>query len=136
MGLKLLANKAKGKRPIIEEEDSDFAPPLTKCGRAPPKKKTKVGVQEKKAEDVSGKNENVGGAIRTEVWDYKFSPSEFYRSKCFCTSNFSVIHNIKNTLSNDGLMVVGGLLMTFTHNGYLQNSVFLVAFQDLFQLLL
>ncbi|KAM6574310.1 hypothetical protein CsatA_022637 [Cannabis sativa] len=67
MGLKSLANKAKGKRPIIEEEDSYFAPPLTKRGRAPPKKKTKVGVQEKMAEDVYGKNNNVGAAVQTEV---------------------------------------------------------------------
>ncbi|KAM6577028.1 hypothetical protein CsatB_028865 [Cannabis sativa] len=99
MDLKSLANKAKGKRPIIEDEDSDFAPPLTKRGRAPPKKKSKVGVQEKMTEDVAGKNDNAGGVIRTEVWDYKFSPSDFYRSKCVCTSNFSVIDNIKNTLS-------------------------------------
>ncbi|KAM6595808.1 hypothetical protein CsatA_006332 [Cannabis sativa] len=68
MGLKSLANKAKGKRPFIEEEDSDFAPPLTKRGRAPPKKKTKVRVQEKMAEDVYGKNNNVGVAVRTEVF--------------------------------------------------------------------
>ncbi|KAM6584080.1 hypothetical protein CsatB_011082 [Cannabis sativa] len=74
MGLKSLANKAKGKCPIIEEEDSDFAPPLTKRGRAPPKKKTKVGVQEKMVEDVYGKNNNVGAAVRTEVAnELKFS---------------------------------------------------------------
>ena len=77
MGLKSLANKAKGKRPFIEEEDSDFAPPLTKRGRAPPKKKTKVRVQEKMAEDVYGKNNNVGAAVRTEVcfrFHFRFPP--------------------------------------------------------------
>ena len=34
-----------------------------------------------------------------QVWDCKFSPSDFYRSKCVCTSIYSVIDNIKNTLS-------------------------------------
>ncbi|XP_060964757.1 uncharacterized protein LOC115713456 [Cannabis sativa] len=34
-----------------------------------------------------------------QVWDCKFSPSDFYRSKCVCTSVYSVINNIKNTLS-------------------------------------
>ncbi|KAM6570500.1 hypothetical protein CsatB_018485 [Cannabis sativa] len=66
-GFEITSYKAKGKRPFIEEEDSNFAPPLTKRGRAPPKKKTKVGVQEKMAEDVYGKNNNVGAAVRTEV---------------------------------------------------------------------
>ncbi|KAM6580899.1 hypothetical protein CsatA_004673 [Cannabis sativa] len=85
MGVKSLANKNKGKRPVIEEGDSDFAPPLSKCGRAPPKKKSKVGAQEKIAQDVSEKNDHVGGGLQSEVWDNKFSPSDFYRSKCVCT---------------------------------------------------
>ncbi|KAM6566509.1 hypothetical protein CsatA_025637 [Cannabis sativa] len=43
MGLKSLANRNKGKRPVVEEDDSDFAPPLSKREGAPPKKKSKVG---------------------------------------------------------------------------------------------
>ncbi|KAM6577996.1 hypothetical protein CsatB_029833 [Cannabis sativa] len=83
MGLKSLANKAKGKRPFIEEEDSDFAPPLTKRGRAPPKKKTKVRVQEKMAEDVYGKNNNVGAAVRTEGFE---TSAYFHLHGSLCTA--------------------------------------------------
>ncbi|KAM6597285.1 hypothetical protein CsatA_007809 [Cannabis sativa] len=99
MGLKSLANKVKGKRPIIEEEDSDFTPPLTKRGRPHPKKKSKLSVEEKMVDEVSGKKGSVAADVRTEVWDYKFSPSDYYRSKCVCTSLFYVIDNIKKTLS-------------------------------------
>ncbi|XP_060973327.1 uncharacterized protein LOC133028955 [Cannabis sativa] len=99
MGLKSLANKAKGKRPIVEEEDSDFAPPLTKRGRPHAKKKSKLSVEEQMVEEISSKKASVAAEVRTEVWDYKFSPSDYYRSKCVCTSLFSVIDNIKKILS-------------------------------------
>ncbi|KAM6583334.1 hypothetical protein CsatB_010336 [Cannabis sativa] len=67
MGLKSLANKAKGKRPIIEEEDSDFDHPLTKRGRPHPKKKSKLSVEEKIVDEVSGKKASVATEVRTEV---------------------------------------------------------------------
>ncbi|XP_060960867.1 uncharacterized protein LOC133031398 [Cannabis sativa] len=88
MGLKSLANKAKGKRPIIEEEDSDFAPPLTKLS-------TFLFIL------VSIRFQIFAVYIRmvVSVWDYKFSPYDYYRSKCVCTNLFSIIDNIKKTLS-------------------------------------
>ncbi|KAM6560065.1 hypothetical protein CsatA_029304 [Cannabis sativa] len=47
MGLKFVANRNKGKRPVVQDDDSDFAPQLSKRERAPPKKKSKVAAHEK-----------------------------------------------------------------------------------------
>ncbi|KAM6574715.1 hypothetical protein CsatA_023042 [Cannabis sativa] len=68
MGFKSLANRNNGKRPVVEEDDSDFAPPLSKRERPPPKKKSKVAAQEKIPEDVSQKNDQVGGGLRSQVY--------------------------------------------------------------------
>ncbi|KAM6547857.1 hypothetical protein CsatB_019533 [Cannabis sativa] len=46
MGHKSFANKAKGKRPVIDDDDSDFAPLVAKGGRRPVKKKSKVSLPE------------------------------------------------------------------------------------------
>ncbi|KAM6588074.1 hypothetical protein CsatA_010679 [Cannabis sativa] len=42
MELKSVANRNKGKRPVVQDGDSDFAPQLSKRERAPPQKKSKV----------------------------------------------------------------------------------------------
>uniref|UniRef100_A0A803QG24 RNase H type-1 domain-containing protein n=1 Tax=Cannabis sativa TaxID=3483 RepID=A0A803QG24_CANSA len=42
MGHKLVANNAKGKRPVIDNNDFDFAPPMAKGGRRPMKKRSKL----------------------------------------------------------------------------------------------
>ncbi|KAM6542391.1 hypothetical protein CsatB_006838 [Cannabis sativa] len=55
MGLKSLTNRIKGKRLVVEEDDSDFAPPLSKLGRAPLKKKSKVAAHEKIPQDDAKK---------------------------------------------------------------------------------
>ncbi|KAM6543354.1 hypothetical protein CsatB_007801 [Cannabis sativa] len=47
MGLKSVANRNKGKRPVVQDDDSDFAPQLSKRERAPPKKKSKVVAHER-----------------------------------------------------------------------------------------
>ncbi|KAM6558683.1 hypothetical protein CsatA_027922 [Cannabis sativa] len=48
MGLKsIIANRNKGKRPVVQDDDSDFAPQLSKRERAHPKKKSKVAAHEK-----------------------------------------------------------------------------------------
>uniref|UniRef100_A0A803PXX3 Uncharacterized protein n=1 Tax=Cannabis sativa TaxID=3483 RepID=A0A803PXX3_CANSA len=47
MSLKSLSNKAKGKHPIIEDDDSNFAPPVTKLDRPPLKKESKSNEAEK-----------------------------------------------------------------------------------------
>ncbi|XP_060974893.1 uncharacterized protein LOC133039862 [Cannabis sativa] len=99
MGKKTLANKSKGKRPILEDYDSDFDAPMPKRGRPHSSKKTKLNLEEHTVPEISGKKTLASAEDRTQVWDYKFSPSDFYRSKCVCTSVFSVIDNIKNTLS-------------------------------------
>ncbi|KAM6586584.1 hypothetical protein CsatA_009189 [Cannabis sativa] len=65
--LKSLANRNKGKRPVVEEEDSNFAPPLSKRGRAPPKKKSKVAAQEKIPQDDAQKNDQDGVGLRYQV---------------------------------------------------------------------
>ncbi|KAM6566093.1 hypothetical protein CsatA_025221 [Cannabis sativa] len=82
MGKKTLANKSKGKRPILEDYDSDFDAPLTKRGRSHSSKKTKLNVEEQTVPEISGKKSCASAEDRTQVWDYKFSPSDFYRSKC------------------------------------------------------
>ncbi|KAM6555187.1 hypothetical protein CsatB_015949 [Cannabis sativa] len=102
MGKKSLANKSKGKRPIIDDFDSDFEAPMPKRVRPHSSKKTKLNLEEHTLPEISGKKfqKSITHAEdRTEVWDCKFSPSDFYRSKCVCTSVYSVIDNIKNTLS-------------------------------------
>ncbi|KAM6546218.1 hypothetical protein CsatB_026954 [Cannabis sativa] len=98
MGKKTLANKSKCKRPIVEEYDSDFDAPLTKRGTPHTSKKSKLNVEEQTVQEISGKKASASAEVRTDVWDYKFSPSDYYRSKCVCTSLFSVIDNIKKTL--------------------------------------
>ncbi|KAM6587527.1 hypothetical protein CsatA_010132 [Cannabis sativa] len=102
MGKKSLANKSKGKRPIIDDFDSDFEAPMPKRVRPHSSKKTKLNLEEHTVPEISGKKfqKSITHAEdRTQVWDCKFSPSDFYRSKCVCTSVYSVIDNIKNTLS-------------------------------------
>ncbi|KAM6554433.1 hypothetical protein CsatB_015195 [Cannabis sativa] len=102
MGKKSLANKSKGKRPIIDDFDSDFEAPMPKRVRPHSSKKSKLNLEEPTLPEISGKKfqKSITHAEdRTEVWDCKFSPSDFYRSKCVCTSVYSVIDNIKNTLS-------------------------------------
>uniref|UniRef100_A0A803NL31 Uncharacterized protein n=1 Tax=Cannabis sativa TaxID=3483 RepID=A0A803NL31_CANSA len=44
--VKYLVNKSKGKRPIIEDDDSDFAQPTKKSDHRPVKKKSMVNVAE------------------------------------------------------------------------------------------
>ncbi|KAM6571501.1 hypothetical protein CsatA_015581 [Cannabis sativa] len=46
MGHKSFANKAKGKRPVIDDDDSDFAPLVAKGSHRPVKKKSKVSLPE------------------------------------------------------------------------------------------
>ncbi|XP_060964365.1 uncharacterized protein LOC133033544 [Cannabis sativa] len=102
MGKKSLANKSKGKRPINDDFDSDFEAPMPKRVRPHSSKKSKLNLEEPTLPEISGKKfqKSITHAEdRTEVWDCKFSPSDFYRSKCVCTSVYSVINNIKNTLS-------------------------------------
>ncbi|KAM6561999.1 hypothetical protein CsatB_021997 [Cannabis sativa] len=67
MELKSLANRNKGKRPVVEEDDSDFAPPLSKRGRDLSKKKSKVAAHEKIPQDDAQKNDQDGVSLR-----YKF----------------------------------------------------------------
>ncbi|KAM6577607.1 hypothetical protein CsatB_029444 [Cannabis sativa] len=55
MGLKTVANRNKGKCPVVENGDSDFAPQLSKRERAPPKKKSKVAAHEKLSHDPAQK---------------------------------------------------------------------------------
>ncbi|KAM6556202.1 hypothetical protein CsatB_003221 [Cannabis sativa] len=67
MGLKSLANRNKGKRPVVEEDDSDFALPLSKRGQAPPKKKSKVAAHEKIPQDDAQKNDQDGVGLRYQI---------------------------------------------------------------------
>ncbi|KAM6596048.1 hypothetical protein CsatA_006572 [Cannabis sativa] len=67
MELKSLANRNKGRQPVVEEDDSDFAPPLSKRGRAPPKKKSKVAAHEKIPQDDAQKNNQDGVGLRYKV---------------------------------------------------------------------
>ncbi|KAM6577619.1 hypothetical protein CsatB_029456 [Cannabis sativa] len=67
MELKSLPNRNKGKRPVVEEDDSDFVPPLSKRGRALPKKKSKVATNEKILQDDAKKNDQDGVGLRYKV---------------------------------------------------------------------
>ncbi|KAM6569473.1 hypothetical protein CsatB_017458 [Cannabis sativa] len=67
MELKSLANRNKGKQAVVEEDDSDFAPLLSKHGRAPPKKKSKVAAHEKIPQDDAQKNNQDGVGLRYKV---------------------------------------------------------------------
>ncbi|KAM6588235.1 hypothetical protein CsatA_010840 [Cannabis sativa] len=67
MELKSLANRNKGKRPVVEEDDFDFAPPLSKRGRALPKKKSKVVAHEKIPQDDAQKNDQDGVGLQYKV---------------------------------------------------------------------
>ncbi|KAM6586670.1 hypothetical protein CsatA_009275 [Cannabis sativa] len=67
MELKSLTNRNNGKRPVVEEDDSDFAPPLSKRGRALPKKKSKVAAHEKIPQDDAQKNDQDGVGLRYKV---------------------------------------------------------------------
>ncbi|XP_060972118.1 uncharacterized protein LOC133038089 [Cannabis sativa] len=122
MGKKSLANKSKGKRPIIDDFDSDFEAPMPKRVKPTSSKKSKLNLEESSLPEISGKKFQkpvTHSADRTEVmcfvfvfgvfnhsslvsfqflnslllvWDCKFSPSDFYRSKCVCTSVYSFGH--------------------------------------------
>ncbi|XP_060972322.1 uncharacterized protein LOC133038249 [Cannabis sativa] len=107
MGKKSLANKSKGKRPIIDDFDSDFEAPMPKRVRPHSSKKTKLNLEEPTLPEISGKKFQksithaedrtevmcfvfvFGVFNQSSVWDCKFSPSDFYRSKCVCTSVYS-----------------------------------------------
>ncbi|XP_060969505.1 uncharacterized protein LOC133036785 [Cannabis sativa] len=107
MGKKSLANKSKGKRPIIDDFDSDFEAPMPKRVRPHSSKKTKLNLEEHTLPEISGKKFQksithaedrtevmcfvfvFGVFNQSSVWDCKFSPSDFYRSKCVCTSVYS-----------------------------------------------
>ncbi|KAM6579690.1 hypothetical protein CsatA_003464 [Cannabis sativa] len=78
MGLKSLANRNKGKRPVVEEDDSDFAPPLSKRGRAPPKKKSKVAAHEKIPQDDAQKNDQDGVGLRNKDLRWATAPPRLY----------------------------------------------------------
>ncbi|KAM6546316.1 hypothetical protein CsatB_027052 [Cannabis sativa] len=67
MGFKSLPNRNKGKRPVVEEDDSNFAPTLSKRERAPLKKKSKVAAQEKIPQDNAQKNYQDGVGLRSQV---------------------------------------------------------------------
>ncbi|XP_060970128.1 uncharacterized protein LOC133037239 [Cannabis sativa] len=47
MGVKSVANKSKGKHPVVEDDDYDFALPVLKRDRGPAKKKYKIFRKEK-----------------------------------------------------------------------------------------
>ncbi|KAM6553816.1 hypothetical protein CsatB_014578 [Cannabis sativa] len=66
MELKSLANRNKGKRPVVEDDDYDFAP-LSKRGRALPKKKSKVAAHEKIPQDDAQKNDQDGVGLQYKV---------------------------------------------------------------------
>ncbi|KAM6556292.1 hypothetical protein CsatB_003311 [Cannabis sativa] len=107
MGKKSLANKSKGKRPIIDDFDSDFEAPMPKRVRPHSSKKMKLNLEEPTLPEISGKKFQksithaedrtevmcfvfvFGVFNQSSVWDCKFSPSDFYRSKCVCTSVYS-----------------------------------------------
>ncbi|KAM6545250.1 hypothetical protein CsatB_025986 [Cannabis sativa] len=55
MGKKSLANKSKGKRPIIDDFDSDFEAPMPKRVRPHSSKKTKLNLEEHTLPEISGK---------------------------------------------------------------------------------
>ncbi|KAM6580098.1 hypothetical protein CsatA_003872 [Cannabis sativa] len=106
MGLKSLANKAKGRRPIVEEEDSDFDPPLTKCWRPHTKKKSKLSVEEQMVEEISGKKPTVAAEVRTEVsGTTNLVHLITIDLNVFALVFFSVIDNIKKTLSESNQLV-------------------------------
>ncbi|KAM6590467.1 hypothetical protein CsatA_013072 [Cannabis sativa] len=66
MGKKTLANKSKGKRPILEDYDSDFDAPLPKRGRPHSSKKTKLNVEEYTVPEISGKKSLASAEDRTQ----------------------------------------------------------------------
>ncbi|KAM6563229.1 hypothetical protein CsatB_023227 [Cannabis sativa] len=67
MGKKTLANKSKGKRPILEDYDSDFDAPMPKRGRPHSSKKTKLNVEEHTVPEISGKKTLASAEDRTQV---------------------------------------------------------------------
>ena len=71
MGKKSLANKSKGKRPIIEDYDSDFDAPMPKRGRHHSSKKTKLNLEEHTVPEISGKKTSASAEDRTQV-GFKF----------------------------------------------------------------
>ncbi|KAM6569107.1 hypothetical protein CsatB_017092 [Cannabis sativa] len=83
MGKKTLANKSKGKCPILEDYDSDFDAPLTKRGRPHSSKKRKLNVEEQTFPDFSGKKSCASAEDRTQVWDYKFNETNQLVEICF-----------------------------------------------------
>ncbi|KAM6548884.1 hypothetical protein CsatB_030078 [Cannabis sativa] len=67
MELKSLANRNKGKRHVVEDDDSNFAP-LSKRGRALPKKKSKVAAHEKIPQDDAKKNDQDGVGLQYKLF--------------------------------------------------------------------
>ncbi|KAM6542018.1 hypothetical protein CsatB_006465 [Cannabis sativa] len=57
MGLKSVANRNNGKRPVVQDDDSNFAHQLSKRDRAPPKKISKVAAHEKISHAPAQKND-------------------------------------------------------------------------------
>ncbi|XP_060974724.1 uncharacterized protein LOC133039788 [Cannabis sativa] len=55
MGKKSLANKSKGKRPIIDDFDSDFEAPMPKRVKPTSSKKSKLNLEESSLPEISGK---------------------------------------------------------------------------------
>ncbi|KAM6560944.1 hypothetical protein CsatA_030183 [Cannabis sativa] len=81
MGKKTLANKSKGKRPIVEEYDSDFDAPLTKRGRPHTSKKSKLNVEEQVVQEISGKKASASAEVRTELKIKNMCPTDEERQK-------------------------------------------------------
>ncbi|KAM6575953.1 hypothetical protein CsatA_024280 [Cannabis sativa] len=70
MGKKSLANKSKGKRPIIDDFDSDFEAPMPKRVKPTSSKKSKLNLEESSLPEISGKKFQkpvTHSADRTEV---------------------------------------------------------------------
>ncbi|KAM6551588.1 hypothetical protein CsatB_001396 [Cannabis sativa] len=98
MGLKSVANRNKGKRPVVQDDDSDFAPQMSKRERVPPKKKSNFVAYEKISHDLAQKNDQDGAPLRSQDWVNKFSHNDFYRSKCVYIPGFvfhpQVVHSL------------------------------------------
>ncbi|XP_060967335.1 uncharacterized protein LOC133035516 [Cannabis sativa] len=75
MGKKSLANKSKGKRPIIDDFDSDFEAPMPKRVKPTSSKKSKLNLEESSLPEISGKKFQkpvTHSADRTEVMCFVF----------------------------------------------------------------
>uniref|UniRef100_A0A803NQ76 Uncharacterized protein n=1 Tax=Cannabis sativa TaxID=3483 RepID=A0A803NQ76_CANSA len=67
MGVKFVANRSKGKRPVGEDDDSNFAPQLLKHDRGPAKKKSIVVAPPKISHASDNKNDLVDDDIGLKV---------------------------------------------------------------------